>query len=129
MIIDFATMLQTIRQLNTDLFNDMQQTEIGSENIIDSQEDDTKSVSTEYSNGSDVSSNGSDSSSNVSSNVTDISNNSKTETNNKDEPEHKLFNAEDVSPIEYKKGEKETILKNKTTGKTIATMEVIDIRT
>lgn len=109
MIIDFATMLQTIRQLNTDLFNDMQQT------VIDSQEDDTKSVSTEYSN--------------VSSNVTDNSNIRKTETNNKDDPEHKLFNAEDVSPIEYKKGEKETILKNKTTGKTIATMEVIDIRT
>lgn len=125
MIIDFATMLQTIRQLNTDLFNDMQQTEIGSENIIDSQEDDTKSVSTEYSNVTDVSSNGSDSSSNV----TDNSNIRNTETNNKDEPEHKLFNAEDVSPIEYKKGEKETILKNKTTGKTIATMEVIDIRT
>lgn len=118
MIIDFATMLQTIRQLNTDLFNDMQQTEIGSENIIDSQEDDTKSVSTEYSNVTDVSSNGSDS-----------SNIRNTETNNKDEPEHKLFNTEDVSPIEYKKGEKETILKNKTTGKTIATMEVIDIRT
>lgn len=116
MIIDFATMLRNISDSNNDLLKIIQQ----SGNIIDDKSDDTETISevsqSEY--GEET--------------VPGTTGNSKQEqeqkTNqdkDKDQEPPPLF--EDVAPLQYKKGEKEIILRD-STGNTIATMERIDVK-
>jgi hypothetical protein len=110
MIIDFATMLRNISDSNKRLLNIIQQ----SGNIIDDKSDDTETISevsqSEY--GEET--------------VPGTTGNSKQETNqDKDQEPPPLF--ENVAPLQYKKGEKEIILRD-STGNTIATMERIDVK-
>ena len=97
MIINFATMLETIRDSNARLLNIIQQS-------IDAQNGDREGT------------------------VPGTTGNSKQEqkTNkDKDQDPPPLF--EDVAPLQYKKGEKEIILRDPS-GNTIATMERIDVK-
>jgi hypothetical protein len=110
MIIDFATMLRNISDSNVRLLKIIQQ----SGNIIDDKSDDTETISevsqSEY--GEET--------------VPGTTGNSKQEQEqktNQDPPP--LF--EDVAPLQYKKGEKEIILRD-STGNTIATMVRIDVK-
>jgi hypothetical protein len=110
MIIDFATMLRNISDFNKRLLDIIQQ----SGNIIDDKSDDTETISevsqSEY--GEET--------------VPGTTGNSKQETNqDKDQEPPPLF--ENVAPLQYKKGEKEIILRD-STGNTIATMERIDVK-
>lgn len=113
MIIDFATILRNISDSNARLLDIIQQ----SGNIIDDKSDDTKTISevsqSEYGEGT----------------VPGTIGNSKQETNqDKDQDPPPLFeDVEDVAPLQYKKGEKEIILRD-STGNTIATMERIDVK-
>ena len=110
MIIDFATILRNISDTNARLLDIIQQ----SGNIIDDKSDDTETISevsqSEY--GEET--------------VPGTTGNSKQETNqDKDQEPPPLF--ENVAPLQYKKGEKEIILRD-STGNTIATMERIDVK-
>jgi hypothetical protein len=107
MIIDFATMLQNIRDSNAHLLNIIQQ----SGNIIDAQFDREVIPGTAK-----------------------VIPGTATEKTNKDKDQEPppLFEEppplfEDVAPLQYKKGEKEIILRD-STGNTIATMERIDVK-
>lgn len=115
MIIDFATMLQNIRDSNAYLLNIIQQ----SGNIIDAQFDDNETISevsqSEYGD-REV----------IPGTATVIDSQQEQKTNkDKDQEPPPLF--EDVAPLQYKKGEKEIILRD-STGNTIATMERIDVK-
>ena len=112
MIIDFATMLKSIRE--SDLLNIIQQSKIDPGNIIEPQEDDNMTVTTESSSNESNGANGANIGTQTTGNV-----------NKDDEKRPPLF--EDVPPIKYKKGEKEIILSD-STGNTIATMERIDVK-
>ncbi len=109
MIIDFATILRNISDTNARLLDIIQQ----SGNIIDDKSDDTETISevsqSEYGD-REV----------IPGTATVID--SKEKTNQEPPP---LF--EDVAPLQYKKGEKEIILRD-STGNTIATMERIDVK-
>lgn len=113
MIIDFSTMLRNISDSNNDLLNIIQQ----SGNIIDAQSDDNDTISvlsqSEYGD-REV----------IPGTATVIDSKEKTN-QDKDQEPPPLF--EDVAPLQYKKGEKEIILRD-STGNTIATMERIDVK-
>jgi len=108
MIIDFATMLRNIRDSNADLLNIIQQ----SGNIINTQSDDTETISevsqSEYGD-------------------REVIPGTATEKTNQDQDQDPPPLFKDVAPLQYKKGEKEIILRD-STGNTIATMERIDVK-
>jgi hypothetical protein len=102
MIIDFATMLKNIRESNAGLLKNIIQPIIVTApgNIIDPQSEPGTAT------------------------VIDSKEEQKTN-KDKDQEPPPLF--EDVAPLQYKKGEKEIILRD-STGNTIATMERIDVK-
>jgi hypothetical protein len=106
MIIDFATMLETIRYSNADLLDIIQPIIVTVPgNIIDPQNGDREVIP-------------------GTATVSDSKEEQKTN-KDKDQDPPPLF--EDVAPLQYKKGEKEIILRD-STGNTIATMERIDVK-
>jgi hypothetical protein len=109
MIIDFATMLKNIRESNAGLLKNIIQQ---SGNIIDAQSDDTQR---EYGD-REV----------IPGTATVIDSKEEQKTNqDKDQDPPPLF--EDVAPLQYKKVEKEIILRDPSVN-TIATMERIDVK-
>jgi hypothetical protein len=105
MIIDFATMLRNISDSNADLLNIIQPIIVTVPgNIIDPQSDREVIPGTAT-----------------------VSHSKEDQKTNKDKDQDPPPLFEDVAPLQYKKGEKEIILRDPS-GNTIATMERIDVK-
>jgi hypothetical protein len=120
MIIDFATMLKTIRESNAGLLDIIQPIIVTVPgNIIDPQFDDNETIS-------EVSQNEYGDREVIPGTAT-VSDSKEEQKTNKDKDQDPPPLFEDVAPLQYKKGEKEIILRD-STGNTIATMERIDVK-